>query len=324
MPVVRYRDKIFDITEKQSVLYCLTRNGVPIPYSCGNGVCQTCLMRAVEGEPPQDAQKGLKDSLVMQSYFLACACYPKNDLEVALPGEISNRTMATVETLKRLNQEIMLVGLKCDEPVEYKPGQFITLFQHQGLGRCYSIASVPTEDDQIFLHVRRLPQGQMSGWIHEHLEIGQRVKFRGPTGNCFYVPGNPERGMMLIGTGSGLAPLYGILRDALRQGHYGPIKLFHGSRDQCGLYLTKELHDMAKRHDNFEYMPCLSGSEPPEGFVAGRTHEVALGKVPNLQNWRVYLCGHPEMVKAAKKKAFLAGASMQDIYADAFHLSIST
>jgi NAD(P)H-flavin reductase len=46
--------------------------------------------------------------------------------------------------------------------------------------------------------------------------------------------------------------------------------------------------------------------------------DVALDDVPDLSGWRVYLCGNPAMVDAAKTKTFLAGASMQNIYADPF------
>jgi hypothetical protein len=38
----------------------------------------------------------------------------------------------------------------------------------------------------------------------------------------------------------------------------------------------------------------------------------------------MFLCGHPDMVKTAKMKAFMAGASMKDIYADAFNVSQSS
>ena len=62
-------------------------------------------------------------------------------------------------------------------------------------------------------------------------------------------------------------------------------------------------------------------SEPEPRHREGRADLVALTDWPNLKGWRVFLCGHPEMVKSAKKRAFLSGAAMQDIYADPFVLS---
>lgn len=319
MVAIHYAQRRYELAPEQSVLEGLTAQGVPVPSSCRAGICQTCLLRATEGQPPEAAQQGLKDSLKLQNYFLACLCHPESDLSVALPGE-AERLTATVRALERLNDEVMRVVLDCQGDLEYRPGQFLNLFRDRALARSYSIASVPGLDPHIHLHVRKLAGGQVSGWIHEGLQPGQTVMIQGPLGDCCYVPGQPEQPLLLIGTGSGLAPLYGIVRDALRQGHRGPIHLFHGSRSLDGLYLDRELRALARTHAQFVYEPCLSGPEVPEGYRAGRVHEVALRTAPKLQDWRLFLCGHPDMVQAAKKRAFLAGASLRNIHADAFTL----
>lgn len=323
MVAIRYADDRFELEEQESVLDGLTRRGVPVPSSCRGGVCQTCLMRATEGTPPEEAQRGLKDSLKLENHFLACICHPTEDLAVALPGEAGAAVPATIRRLELLTDDIMHVALESHAPITYRPGQFINLLRDRSLSRSYSIASVPDRDEHIHLHVRRLAGGRMSGWIHEELRPGQTVDIQGPAGDCFYVPGRPEQPLLLIGTGSGLAPLYGIVRDALGRGHTGPIRLFHGSRGLRGIYLTEELRALAREHPNFEYLPCLSGPEVPAGFAAGRAHEVALREVPDLRGWRLFLCGHPDMVKQARKKAFLAGAAMKDIHADAFGVDLA-
>ena len=323
MVVIRYGKTRYELNEGQSVLDSLLDHGVPIPFSCRSGTCQTCLMKATGGQPPSEAQNGLKDTLKLSGHFLACICHPAEELEIALPQDAQAVTPATVTALKLLNDEIMHVALDCHDPIEYRPGQFINLFRDQTLGRSYSIASVPGQDDHLHLHVRRLPSGRVSGWIHDELRTGQTVEVRGPAGDCFYVPGRPEQAVLLIGTGSGLAPLYGIIRDALGQGHTGPIRLFHGSRNRNGLYLVDELKELAKTYANFDYIPCLSGDTDSAGYGRGRAEVVALQEQPKLKDWRVFLCGHPEMVKSANKKAFLAGASLKEIHADAFNVNQS-
>jgi len=321
MITIRYGHQAFEPAPGETVLECLERGGVPIHFSCRSGLCQTCLMQATGGQPPAAAQAGLKDSLKLDGHFLACICHPTESLEVALPGEGKGALAATVRGLMRLNEDILQVALECHDPIDYRPGQFINLFRDPELGRSYSIASVPGADDHLHLHVRRLPNGRVSGWIHDELRTGQTVQVRGPAGNCFYVPGQPEQPLLLIGTGSGLAPLYGIVRDALRRGHSGPVRLFHGSRQRDGLYLVEELRELARQHSNFDYVPCISGDDVPHGHAPGRAEAVALQQVPGLKGWRIFLCGHPEMVKTANRKAFLAGASMKEIYADAFHVN---
>ena len=321
MAVIRYNDQFIQLKNEQSVLDALNSHGASIPFSCRSGICQTCLMQALEGSPPATAQQGLKDSLKLQNFFLACVCYPHNDLSVTLPNTKTEQSMinATVKQLDLLNDEIMEVVLDCQNRFDYRAGQFINLYLNQTISRSYSLASVPQLDRYLHFHVRRLPDGQMSNWIHKTLKIDDEVTISLPLGNCFYTTGRPEQNLLLIGTGSGLAPLYGIIRDALNQGHLGEIYLFHGSRELAGFYLQTTLDQLSKQHSNFHYLPCISGQESANGYATGRADNLAFQQISDLKNWRVFLCGHPEMVNTAKRRAFLAGASMQDIYLDAFH-----
>lgn len=323
MVTVRYRDDRCELAPGQSVLDALLERGHAIPHSCRNGVCQTCLMRAVKGTPPADSQKDLGPALRLRGHFLACVCRPDEDLTVALPAEGESTLTGVIRRLEPLNVDIMRVDLTLDAPFDYRAGQFLNLFRDETLGRSYSLASVPGLDEHLELHVRRLPDGRISGWIHDELRVGQTVPVRGPGGNCFYVPGQPEQPLLLIGTGSGLAPLYGILRDALWQGHTGPIRLFHGSRHAGGLYRVDALRELAREYPQFDYVPCVSGPDVPAQHAAGRVHDVALTDAPDLKGWRVFLCGHPDMVQQVQMRAYLAGASLTDIHADAFTVDTS-
>lgn len=318
MTRITFEGQSYDCRETESVLECLNANGVPVPSSCKAGICQTCLMRASLGRVPPESQKGLKPTLIEQNYFMACSCHPVEDIEVALPDAGVGKIPAKVVDLEPLNSEIMCVKLHPDEPFEYRAGQFINFFRDESTARSYSLASVSKIDDCIELHVRRIPEGKVSTWIHDTLSSGDTVEISQAAGDCFYVPGNPGQGLLLIGTGSGLAPLYGIIRDALLEGHAGPIRLYHGSLNVAGLYLIDELRQLAVEYPNFTYTPCVSDGAAPEGFSAGIVLDVALCDIPKLSGWRIYLCGNPAMVNAAKKKTFLAGASMKDIYADPF------
>jgi CDP-4-dehydro-6-deoxyglucose reductase len=124
---------------------------------------------------------------------------------------------------------------------------------------------------------------QISNRVYDALSPGDTVEVHFPSGDCFYQPGSPEQGLLLIGTGSGLAPLYGIIRNALAQGHTGPIRLFHGSRTPHALYLTERLREFTQTYSNFDYTPCVSGKPVLKGFAKGRAHEIALSELPNLK-----------------------------------------
>jgi ferredoxin-NADP reductase/ferredoxin len=317
MSKVIYDGQSYECGES-SVLDCLTAQGVPVPSSCRSGVCQTCLMRAVKGEVPEKAREGLKPTLAAQNYFMACSCYPVDDIEVVLPDAGMGRLEARVTEVEYLNADILGIRLKPSRPIEYRAGQFINLFKDETTARCYSLASVPALGEELFLNVRKVPSGLVSGWVFANLREGDAVTISEATGDCFYVAGNPEQNILFIATGSGLAPLYGIIRDALLNGHQGKLSLYHGSYNTDGFYLVEELKKLVQAHPNFTYVPCVSESEAPAGYAAGMVLDVALADHPDLSGWRVFLCGNPNMVNAARQQTFFAGASMRDIFADPF------
>ena len=317
MSKVVYGGQSYECGEK-SVLDCLTAQGVPVPSSCRSGVCQTCLMRAVKGEVPEKAKAGLKPTLVVQNYFLACSCYPETDIEVVLPEAGMGKIAATVTHIELLNADILGIRLKPTLPFEYRAGQFINLFKDATTARCYSLASVPALDEELFLNVRKVPGGLVSGWVFASLKAGDEITISEATGDCFYVPGSPEQNILLVATGSGLAPLYGIIRDAILNEHQGNLSLYHGNYNVDGFYLVRELEKLAQTHRNFSYVPCVSEGQAPSGYAPGMVLDIALADHPDLSGWRVFLCGNRAMVNAAKQETFLAGASMRDIFADPF------
>ena len=317
MAEIFYEEQRYACGEGETVLECLERNAIAVPSSCRSGVCQTCLMKSLDVAPPAAAQKGLKPTLQAQNYFLACLCVPTADMSVTRNGVEGLRAAATVHAIEMLNERIARLRVACDAIPDYRAGQFFNLCRPDGTVRSYSAASLPGTDQHLEFHVGLLPGGRMSGWVINEAQPGDTLELLGPQGQCFYVPGNPEQPLFLLGTGTGLAPLYGIARDALAQGHSGPIYLFHGSVQRPGLYLVEELQALSKSHENFHYCPCVLQGSTPDA-VTGAIDSIALERIPDLKGWRVFLCGPPDLVKVMQRKCFMAGASMKEIYADAF------
>jgi ferredoxin-NADP reductase len=275
------------------------------------------MMVAVEGEPTPASQVGIKETLKAQDHFLICSCVPEFDMLVAAPDRASTAFDTTVISLEPLSADVVRLRLVQPEGYKYLPGQFLNLTSAAGVTRSYSLASVPDIDDFLELQIRQVPDGQVSGWA-AGLQAGDAVTISQAAGQCSYLPGREEQPLLMVGTGTGLAPLIGIARDALQQGHTGPIHLYHGSSTPEGLYLVDELAAMAESHAGFHYHPCVSRGTPPAGVQSGRAADVALQDHAKLSGWRVFLCGREDMVRALQKKTFLAGASMSDIFADPF------
>ena len=158
----------------------------------------------------------------------------------------------------------------------------------------------------------------MSGWLFDEARPGDVLELQGPAGECFYVPGRPEQPLLLAGTGTGLAPLYGLVRDALARGHTGPIWLFHGAVEASGLYLVEELRELQSRYSCFQYRPCVLRGQERVGVTVGALDALIQEACPRPRGWRAYLCGDPDLVLSLRKKLFLAGLSLKDIHADAF------
>lgn len=313
-------ESTFSCQPDETVLETLLRENVKVPNGCRQGLCQACLMRSLDNSPPASAQVGLKDTLQKQKYFLACVCRPERNMTVALPNQQGASIEAGVIKKQRLTPDIIRLVLEYQTQFNFFAGQFVNLKRADGLTRSYSIANIPQNDNILEFHIRRLPNGQFSSWVHDELEPGAQLTLSEAQGSCHYLSGRAEQPLMLIGTGSGLAPLYGILADALAQDHSGPIHLYHGSRDLNGLYFVEEMRELAAEFDNFHYTSCVSGDASESDHVKGRAHDIALSSIETLKGWRVFLCGHPEMVNQSKRMAFMKGASMADIYADAFHV----
>jgi CDP-4-dehydro-6-deoxyglucose reductase, E3 len=323
----------FELEPGETVLEGIERNGASLPAFCRRGICQACLVKARSGEVPAAAQRGLKDGLRRQALFLACLCQPAGDLELERHG--SSATLPTrVERVERLSEQVLRVLLAAPAGFSHRAGQFVQLVRSDGLMRPYSIASLP--GGPLELHVELLPGGAMSRWLAT--ATGEPLSLRGPFGECFYLSDEPDRPLLLAGTGTGLAPLLGIARDAIAAGHRGTIELHHGSRRRDGLYLWAELEALARDAPQLRLSGSVlepAGVEAPDlpanvapanvapenasGRVAVRRIDDALSS-PDIP-WslaRVYLCGNHDLVRRLQKKAYLAGASLARIHADAF------
>jgi NAD(P)H-flavin reductase len=264
---------------------------------------------------PPAAQDGLKETLAVSGYALACQFTPTGAVALE-PGDADEAVPATLRAREPLAADVFRLVLEPEQRLDIRPGQFVNLAA-RGAIRSYSVAS-PPGSRALELHVKRVAGGAMTGYLTGELAPGESVELRGPRGSSFYVEGRPQQPLVLVGTGTGLAPILGVVRDALASGHRGPIRLYHGSRDPGGLYLHDELARLAAAHPQVSYHPCLSGRSVPAGCRAGRASALMLADHPELSGCRVFLAGRPDMVRETRKRAFLAGADLADIHADPF------
>lgn len=319
MSSIVVNDQRYPLAPGATVLDTLLDAGLKVSYGCRAGACQSCLLRASSGTIPDEAQQGLKETLKADGWFLACRCNPVDELTIDLAAAVVQKQTAQVVEKRLLSPRVMGLWLKTEQPLTYRAGQYVTLSDDDSVARSYSLASLPDET-YLELHIARIDGGAVSSWIHDQLQGGDTLQLQGPMGECFYVEGKAEQPLLLVGTGTGLAPLYGVVRDALRNGHSGPIHLFHGARTVDYLYYYAELMALSAEHENLYYHPSLvqASTLAPDEAELGPVDQLVLQHLPKLDGWRVYLSGAPDIVNQLRKRCFLAGAASKEIFTDPF------
>lgn len=315
MTVVFYDQTKVNLSNDESVLDGLLNNDIEVNYGCKNGVCQSCIMQATDGAIPPSAQKGLSEMQVQQGYFLACQCHPNNELFITSESVGLPFLDATVVSKVMLTPNIIQLKVKTD--LAFKPGQFVNLRNTSGVTRSYSIANLP-EDGVMEFHIKHIEDGQFSHWVKTSLAEGDTLEVQGPQGECYLKTSDQETPLILAAMNTGLAPVLGILKQALASNHTGPISLFIGAKELNGHYLLDEVADLSKHSNVHLHRVCLQGESSADGIQQGDIYQTIKETVSNTKGHQVYLCGAESFVKKLKKQCFLAGANMGDIFADAF------
>ena len=310
MTTISYNNAVINTSDGESILEALLRHDYAIPNGCRSGVCQSCLMQSEQTIPCANAQQGLSDAQKQLGYFLSCQCVPSEEMQLKSIDSEALRVTATVTEKTLLNPSVVRLRLSAD--LSYLAGQYVTLWREDGLGRSYSLASYPGQDDTLEFHIAVLDDGAFSPWVKEELAVGDALQIQGPVGKCIYTA-DPEQPVLLAGIGTGLAPLYGILKQALAEGHQGPIHLVIGARETAQFYLVESLQQLAD-----QYGPLSVHFIAQDGDGETDIYRFCQSQFADLKDWRVFLCGADSFVRKMRKQCFLSGAGMQAISSDSF------
>ncbi len=167
--------------------------------------------------------------------------------------------------------------------------------------RSYSIASPPERVGELELTVERIPDGEVSPYLHDVLVTGDQLEVRGPIGGYFVwdvALGGP---LLLVGGGSGVVPLMAMLRHRAAQHATLPARLLFSSRSVDDLIYRDELDGLARSDPAFEVFYTFT-RQPPAGWTGYRRRidGAMLSEViePFDKRARVYVCGPTLLVEA--------------------------
>ena len=203
------------------------------------------------------------------------------------------------------------IELPHHERLDYRPGQFLTLDLPVGQTRrdgwrSYSIAAAPDGSNQSELCIVHLPGGKGTTWLFEHATVGTEVKSKDP-GGVFVLPREPlTKDVVMICTGTGVAPFRAMLQERLARETVN-FHLIFGCRTHADVLYREEFAAMARDHDNFRYSVALSRAEPTEradvAFSAGYVHPVYEAAYADVRaDVQFYLCGWNVMVDEANRR----------------------
>jgi ferredoxin-NADP reductase len=157
--------------------------------------------------------------------------------------------MAKVTEVRRETATAKTFRLELPDPVPYLAGQhfIVRLTAPDGYvaQRSYSVGSAPDSPDgtgasaSIELTVERLPEGEVSSFLHDVVMVGDKLEVRGPIGGWFVWRGDTPA--VLLGGGSGVVPLMAMLRLARNEGRAGLLRLLVSVRRPGDLYYASEL-----------------------------------------------------------------------------------
>ena len=224
---------------------------------------------------------------------------------------------ATLAGRLDISEDLCILKIKPDTGVPaFEPGQFVRLGLYEGTGeaaklikRAYSIASSPDDHESLEFYVVKVREGRLTPEVWE-LPIGGRLWIDAKIQGEFTLHAAPPTSdMLMVATGTGIAPYVSMLRTYAGKQHWRRVVLVHGVRRVVDLGYREELEGFARRHPEIRYIPIVS--RDPDALWSGRrgrvmpvfepaAYEELSGAQLEAGQTHVFLCGNPEMVQAAR------------------------
>ena len=214
---------------------------------------------------------------------------------------------------------------------DFIPGQYIVLGLPASASRCpgsdpdrkplppeklvrraYSIASSSVAKEYMEFYISLVRSGDLTPRLF-NLKIGDRVWLSPKCTGYFTLDDVPlEMNIVMIATGTGLAPYMSMIRSRLSHDIQRRIAVIHGAYHSWDLGYHGELVMLQRMTPLFTYVPIISNPEDEPvrwggevGFVqkiwTNGHLEKKWGFRPSPENSHVFLCGHPNMIDEMSK-----------------------
>jgi ring-1,2-phenylacetyl-CoA epoxidase subunit PaaE len=239
---------------------------------------------------------------------------------------VDNLQLTIVEIISETD-DVKTFAFACNKPVVYKPGQFLTfLFERKGseIRRSYSLSSSPDTDDRLAITLKRVVNGEISGWWINEAKVGDILTALPPAGIFTIDWSTTPRDIFLIAAGSGITPLYSLLKSALIKEPHSRIHLVYSSSNQRSVIFHNQLVELEKRFpDNLKIEWRLSNHK---NLLKARLSTYNLQDlfrhklVYPKQNALVYTCGPYNFMMMVQITCFTMGFNRNNVRKEIFDI----
>lgn len=302
------------------------RAGVALPYDCRAGGCGACRVKVLSGATRYEEEPfALTPEEEAEGFVLSCRAFAASDLvvETAAPAEGLPEPAVHAARVAEIGMQAEgVTRLVLDVPhaadVPWAPGQYLNILAEDG-PRAFSMASKP-EGGRFELHIRTIAGGAFTAGRLPRLAPGDRLDVELPLGR-FVRHADDDRPLLLVATGTGIAPFRAMLQSLLEAGpSSAPVHLYWGMRTPADLYLDAELRALEAVLPGFAYAPVLSRADAAWRGRRGHVQAAVLEDFADLRDRAIYLCGAPDMIRAASAAFLARGADGAHLHTEGFTL----
>ena len=224
------------------------------------------------------------------------------------------RIKCEVTLLEPYTETVFNVKLKPQQKVDFQAGQYLMVVMAEDDKRPFSIASNPSNDDILELHIGASEENSYAMQVVERLKTGT-IEVELPAGKAG-LREESERPLVLIAGGTGFSYTKSILERAVEV-NSRPISLYWGAREESHLYAQDLAKSLADKFAQVNFIPVVETAPANWQGKVGQVHKVVMEDVAQLDACDIYIAGRFEMAAAARTDFATIGVT-ENLYGDAF------
>lgn len=250
-----------------------------------------------------------------------------------------NSTLIEAKIEKKIIESPTSVSLilklqKPEQKFNYTAGQFISLYvniDNQEFKRSYSLSSAPHED-KIQISIKKVPTGHLSIYLVDKIQEGCLVKLSPPKGKFFAWPQKSPKQYILFSAGSGVAPLFSMLKHILYSSKKDKVLFICSHKNETEILFSKTLKNLSLKYsDRLQIIYNLSQEKEKNisclllniTKYAGRINSNLIKNIFNqhlspLWDKEFYICGPTQYMLDNIENLLFLGVSEKNLHIESF------